>query len=841
MSPLAATRSPHSAEPATARPEARPRVLAVDDDPCVLRLAEACLGADCDVRVAADPEAALALLAAEHFDLVVTDLVMDRASGLDLIRTARSLAPDLAAIVLTGAAELALAVEAFQSGACDFLVKPIDPERLRRAAERALQAVRAEAERKAARRQAEQARVDRERQASLLAETARALTESEELDAMLQRCAKALLVHLDAAAVRIYTIDAPGTGLVAAASAGLACAGEEPAEGAVLPLATSAIGRIASERWPHFASLERGTPGEPEPAPDPVFGDGERARADGLASFAGYPLGAASRRLGAIAVFARRPFEPALAEALGPVADGVALGLQRHVAQRQLREQQELLFSIVENSPNGVYWTNKSSVLIGCNRNFARAYGFRDPEPLIGRTERQLRAGGGADRGPDPRDRLVLSGMPLLDSEETLERHDGNRVTLLSSRVPLADSRGQVIGILGVATDITERKQAEQERQRLATVVEQTGDGIVIAGIDGAIVYVNPAFERTTGFERADVLGRVARELAAEAGGSGLFHSLAAAIASGAAWRGAFADRRKDGVTIAVEAVISPTRDGAGRVAHFVAVARDVTRERELKTQLAEAQKLEAIGQLAAGVAHEINTPMQYVSDNARWLQGAVVDLRSTQPGTAERAELDAEVDKALSQMIEGIDRVTSIVRAMKDFSHPGVEEMVAVDLARALESTLAVSRNVWKNVADVATEFADDLPPVSCHPAPMNQVFLNLVVNAAHAIEDCARSAPAAVPPAKGTIRVRTRRDGDFAEVRVSDTGSGIPEAIRSRVFDPFFTTKQVGRGTGQGLAIAHAVVVQQHGGQIYFETGTGSGTTFVVRLPLAPRREPQ
>ena len=274
-------------------------------------------------------------------------------------------------------------------------------------------------------------------------------------------------------------------------------------------------------------------------------------------------------------------------------------------------------------------------------------------------------------------------------------------------------------------------------------------------------------------------------------------------------------------------------------------------------TALLQAQKLESIGQLAAGVAHEINTPSQYVGDNLRFLEESFSELapllkasqqlagavKDGAPEGMELAEalialheeadteyLGEEIPRALQQSIDGIGRVSKIVRAMKEYSHPGVKEATNIDLANSIESTVTVSRNEWRYVADLETEFDPELPPVCCHPGELNQVFLNMIVNAAHAIADAIDGDSGE----KGKIRVTTKRDGDMAEVRISDSGSGIPEAARARIFDPFFTTKGVGKGTGQGLAIAYNVVVEQHHGTLAFETELGAGTTFIIRIPI-------
>lgn len=274
------------------------------------------------------------------------------------------------------------------------------------------------------------------------------------------------------------------------------------------------------------------------------------------------------------------------------------------------------------------------------------------------------------------------------------------------------------------------------------------------------------------------------------------------------------------------------------------------------QARLLQAQKLEAIGQLAAGIAHEINTPTQYVTDNVEFLARAfdrMKELITTSRAVlaaaranevtpelltaAETAFANARVDyvlqeapKALTQSMEGLHRVAHIVSAMKDFSHPSGGEKTPCDLNESIATTITIATNEWKYVADVETSFDSDMPMVKCLRDEISQVILNLVVNAAHAID----AVTVGGSKGKGTIKVETRHADGWAEIRVSDTGCGIPEAVRNRVFDPFFTTKPVGKGTGQGLAIAYSVVVDKHGGEIGFDTAVDHGTTFVVRLPV-------
>jgi signal transduction histidine kinase len=279
----------------------------------------------------------------------------------------------------------------------------------------------------------------------------------------------------------------------------------------------------------------------------------------------------------------------------------------------------------------------------------------------------------------------------------------------------------------------------------------------------------------------------------------------------------------------------------------------EIAERQRIETELRMAQKLEAVGRLAAGVAHEINTPVQFVSDSVAFVRTAMTDLtgvvaqlrasnRAVLDGAPSRqaaeqalaAEGEAEIDylldqgpRALDRALDGLGQVASIVRSMKAFAHPDGAQMSAVDLNRAIESTLVMARNEYKYVADVATELGD-VPPVICHPGQVNQAVLNILVNAAHAIGDVVGNSGA-----KGRITVRTCREDDEVLIAITDTGTGIPEDIRSRIFDPFFTTKEVGRGTGQGLAMVHSIV-ERHAGTVSIDSVVGRGTTFEIRLPI-------
>ena len=313
-----------------------------------------------------------------------------------------------------------------------------------------------------------------------------------------------------------------------------------------------------------------------------------------------------------------------------------------------------------------------------------------------------------------------------------------------------------------------------------------------------------------------------------------------------------------DGRNVYMRSVVSTTGRAGAEPPVLRGMTFDVTAQKKLELELRQAQKLESVGRLASGVAHEINTPVQFVGDSVHFARDAVNDLLrlveayrtvsdsvvSGEPrrDAAESAKrLEDELDlaylvenlpKAVERSLEGLERVATIVRSMKEFAHPDQKEMTAVDLNQAIQSTLVMARNEYKYVADVTVDLGD-IPRVVCHGGEVNQVVLNIVVNAAHAISDVVAGSER-----RGRISVSTKKLDESVEIRIGDTGGGIPKHIRERVFDPFFTTKAVGKGTGQGLPIARNVVVDKHGGELTFETEEGVGTTFVIRLPIEGAR---
>jgi PAS domain S-box-containing protein len=411
------------------------------------------------------------------------------------------------------------------------------------------------------------------------------------------------------------------------------------------------------------------------------------------------------------------------------------------------------------------------------------------------------------------------------------------------------------------------RAQAEQTEKRLQAIVEASPDMVAMADVHTSkFLYINRAGRQLLQIgEKEDVGGLGLDGIHSPAALARLLSETIPTAIEKDAWTGEATLLTRNKVEVPVFQVVVAHKAPNGQVEFLSINAHDLTsrkrRERErheMEIQLRHAQKLESIGRLAAGIAHEINTPTQFIGDNLRYLQDVFIELlgllgqckrlleaargQSFAQGLTEEiektiqdinlADLEKEIPQATAQALSGVLRVAKIVQAMKDFSHPGTETKMPIDLNRSIESTLTVCRNEWKYVADLQTDFDPTLPVVSCLPGEFNQVILNVVVNASHAIADKTRG------KGKGLIGVSTRRQGDKVEIRISDTGTGIPESARGRIFEPFFTTKEVGKGTGQGLAIARSVVVDKHQGEVFFETEMGRGTTFVIRLPLADNK---
>lgn len=436
----------------------------------------------------------------------------------------------------------------------------------------------------------------------------------------------------------------------------------------------------------------------------------------------------------------------------------------------------------------------------------------------------------------------------MQDVELLTRRIERERQARVAAESILEEKSLEVFETNQKLTRVAGDLRAEMEKSQ--AVLEHAAEGIITIDQDGSIQSFNPAAEEIFGLRWAQALGH---EFAL------LFSDASKICCREIMDRKGFGPEeliglKSDGTEFVMELTISLVETAEETT--LIALVRDRTKRKQLEAQLSLAQKMESVGQLAAGIAHEINTPIQFVGDNVRFLADAFEDINSLMAVYdrlsqvrqrltpedkifdeihAKRVEADLEfireeIPKAIEQSKTGIQRVATIVQAMKEFSHPGATESTTVDINASLESTITVSRNEWRYVAELETDFEDNLPAVLGYPGDLNQAFLNIIVNAAHAIEQ------QGVASDLGKITVATKSQGDWIEVRISDSGCGIPEDKKRKIFDPFFTTKAVGKGTGQGLSIVHQVITDKHLGKIDVESVPGNGTTFIISLPIDP-----
>lgn len=513
--------------------------------------------------------------------------------------------------------------------------------------------------------------------------------------------------------------------------------------------------------------------------------------------------------------------------------------------------------SIFDHAPVGIFQSTPEGVYLSVNKTMAAMFGF-------GSTTDMLRYYKGMDNqmsvGQWCPDAMMGEGpgKDIVSARDvSLVRPDGSTFWgRLRGRL-VRDPQGNVMYFEGFVEDVSSRRAARENlarsEQLFRSLAENMSQGLVQVDLAGIVEYCNDHFCDLVQQGRAELMGMSLTLLVHEEEKE-LFRAIFAQDAC--FLLGTRFDLRlkvrQDIRFVLVTPVAHRTADG--RLLGYWLLVLDITDRKMLESQLLQTQKLEAIGQLAAGIAHEINTPTQYVMNNMWFIKEGLENLelaleasRSLVDGDEARANLTAreeelqipfyldEFPSAISETMQGLDRISAIVNSVKQFAHPGHDQHQEVDLNEMIEKTVTLSRNEWKYVADMAVDLDPALPRVVCSSQGIGQVLLNLVVNAAHAVMDVSKKESGRA----GKITIGTRSQGGSVEIRITDNGSGIPKHVRNHVFEPFFTTKAVGQGTGQGLFIAHRVVVKEHGGEIRFETETGQGTTFIITLPVAGKVE--
>lgn len=512
--------------------------------------------------------------------------------------------------------------------------------------------------------------------------------------------------------------------------------------------------------------------------------------------------------------------------------------------------------------PDGLCILSADLTVLRMNRAMAGWFAEGgDPE---GRSCREVLAAKGCECRECPAE-VAMAGHACSMKEMTVPLPGGGARYLELSAMRLPGVDGGRDGVLLFARDVSVRKAAERELRQANRDIEQllSSIGSILISLDGngAVTRWNRAAAEMLGLSGRQALGNVLFDLDVGWDWGPVREAVEACRRTGEAVRVDEIRQRMAGKERFFGLTANPVPSPQGQSPGVLILGRDITGIKVREAMASHEVKMQSIGRLAAGIAHEINTPIQYVSYNAGFLEGAFADLlrlveayrqafatlgRAGDEGgdrlapelrrIVEDAEAEADLDylaveipAAVANSRKGIRQVADIVRAMRQFSHPGGREKTFFDINATVKDALLVSRNEWKDTAGLVTELDPDLPPVCGLPQEIGQVFLNLILNAAQAMEETRGDKTGIL----GTITARTARQGDAVAVSVADTGPGIPDAVRGRVFEPFFTTKEVGKGTGQGLSLAYAVV-ERHGGEIFFETTPGEGTVFTVRLPI-------
>lgn len=492
-------------------------------------------------------------------------------------------------------------------------------------------------------------------------------------------------------------------------------------------------------------------------------------------------------------------------------------------AQEALKASETRYRALFDQSTDAILIVHPQGEIVAANPSAATLFGA-ELNDIIARSILEFYA--------DPTDRtrfrkLIEDEGCVKEFDWRVRRRDGSVRYCILDATAWRDEHGQVLAYMGISRDLTERRLAEEERLRLVTAIEQSEETIFITDADGTIRYVNPAFERTTGYNREEAIGGNPSILKSGKHGAHFYQDLWRTIQSGQTWHGHFINRRKDGSLYEEDATISPVRDDSGTIVNYVAVKRDVTNEVMLQRQLLEAQKMEAVGTLAGGIAHDFNNLLHVIQGYADM---ALFDVKKDSQGYLE-----------LKQIRQAAKTAAELTRSLLTFSRRVEGQHRPVNLNHELKTIINMLKRTIPRMISIELELAENLHSVNADPAQLQQIIMNLGVNARDAMPDGGRF----------TIQTRNvtldeeyckshleMEPGDYVELMVSDTGTGMQKETAQYVFDPFYTTKDPGKGTGLGLSIVYGIV-KSHGGNITCYSEPGEGTTFRIHLPSIEPRE--
>jgi two-component system NtrC family sensor kinase len=528
---------------------------------------------------------------------------------------------------------------------------------------------------------------------------------------------------------------------------------------------------------------------------------------------------------------------------------------ERKQAEAELMQERYLLRTLMDNVPDSIYFKDTQSRFTRINRSLASRFGLADPTGAIGKTDFDYFTEEHARPAFEDEQEMLRSGSALVGKEEKETWEDGRERWVLTTKMPLCDQEGAIVGTFGISRDVTRRKQAqlalEASERRYRQLMEASLDAIVVADEEQRILLFNPAAERIFGYAAGEIVGQPLNRLVppeyfeAHEHGFRRFKTQRQGriVGSTIELRG----RRQDGSEFPIELSISAL-DLGGEL-QFLGAIRDLTERNRLRAMMVQTEKLASIGQLSAGVAHEINNPLAFVANNLVVLQRdvkgimALVDtydsargrLAEADPEAARKAAAQADemdlpyvrdnIERLLTRTRDGVQRVTQIVHSMRNLARTAAPDFQETQIGDLVNMGLEMLGGQLRRAnIHVELDYDPAATKVNCMPTQLAQVLLNMIVNAMQAIEAASRP--------EGRIRVASRSVGSELLIEISDNGCGIAAQDRSRLFDPFFTTKPVGEGTGLGLSIAHGIVTG-HGGRIEVESEQGQGACFRIYLP--------
>ncbi len=535
--------------------------------------------------------------------------------------------------------------------------------------------------------------------------------------------------------------------------------------------------------------------------------------------------------------------------------------LEREIAERKqleadLVQERHLLHMLMDNIPDSIYFKDTGSHFTRINKALADRFSLSAPAEALGKTDYDFFTEEHARPAYEDEQEVVRTGEPLVGKEEKETWSDGRERWMLTTKMPLRDNNGNIIGTFGISRDITRRKESqlamEASERRYRQLTEASLDAIIVADQQQRILLFNPAAERTFGYQAAEIVGQPLQRLMSEkfheAHERGFQRFVATREAHIVGRSVELRGRRKDGTEFPLELSLSAL--DLGDELQFLGAIRDLTERNRLRAMMVQTEKLASIGQLSAGVAHEINNPLSYVANNLvvleRDVKGVMALLNLYEHSRDRLAQVDPEcahnvqtlaeeidlpyirdnLDRIWSRTRNGVERVERIVHSMRGLARTAPPQLQETQISELVDMSLEMIRGqLRRRNIQVELDFDKSAPKVNCMSTEIGQVLLNMLVNAQHAIEATGRP--------NGTIRIATRRVGAELLIEITDNGCGIDPQIRSRLFEPFFTTKPVGAGTGLGLSITHGIVTG-HGGRIEVDSQPGAGSAFRIFLPL-------